>query len=222
MKNKIKSIINNVKAQYNNTRLCAGVGCIKDNIKKTASVLAKHGITANMVSICGFTLGMLAVNCLANGAYNLALLLILVNRYGDALDGAIAKIKGKTDFGVFLDASLDYIFYAAVIFGFAMANPADNALAASFLLFGFATSACALLAYGVIAHAKNTNVLNESPFYLGGLAQGAETVTAFVLLCIVPNWFVSVALILGCWCLIKSLLVVSSAYFNFVVAAKGK
>ena len=82
-----------------------------------------------------------------------------------------------------------------------------------------------MLAYGLVAYskgAKTSEILKESPFYLGGLAQGAETTTAFVLLCIAPNWFVRVALILGCWCLVKSLLVMSSAYYNFVIQSKVK
>ena len=40
-------------------------------------------------------------------------------RFFDALDGAIAKNNKPSDFGVFLDTALDYIFYAGVIFGFA-------------------------------------------------------------------------------------------------------
>ena len=225
MQTKIKAIANKIITQYNRTNLCASIECINQKINETGKKLANHGVSANFVTVISFVLGMVAVNFLALQNYFWALVFILLNRLGDALDGAIAKVKGKTDFGVFIDACLDYVFYAAVIFGFSLANPQQNALVASFLLFGFTASACAMLAYAVVAYSKGVEkdaVFEESPFYLGGMAQGFETVTAFVLLCLAPNWFVPVAIILGCWCLIKTLAVISSAYFKFVIEKKGK
>ena len=206
MQKVFKAIANKISAQYNKTNLCAGVQCFQNWAERSGRKLAKAGISANMVSICGFVIGMFAVNFLALEMYLWALLCILANRVCDALDGAVAKIRGKTDFGVFLDACLDYVFYAGVIFGFALADDA-------------------MLAYATIAYSRKTQAdeaLNESPFYLGGLAQGAETITVLVALCLVPSWFVPAAGILGCWCLAKTLLVVSTAYYNFVIAARGK
>ena len=98
--------------------------------------LYKAGVSANLVSIVGFAVGLLAINFLAMGMYLSALLCILINRAFDALDGAVARNREYSDFGVFLDATLDYTFYAGIIFGFALAYPAQNAVAASFLLFG--------------------------------------------------------------------------------------
>ena len=70
-------------------------------------------------------------------------------------------------------------------------------MAAAFLLFAFMSSACALLAYGVVAHKSNQSyeLLNNSPFYLGGFAQGFETLLALVLMCILPGWFLQIAII---------------------------
>ncbi len=181
-------------------------------------------VSANLVTFTGFAVGMLAVNFLAMEMYWAALLCILINRLFDALDGAIARCKAITEFGVFLDATLDYVFYAGVIFGFALAFPAQNAVAACFLLFGFTASACAMLAYAVVAYKNNrdgSRCLEQSPFYLGGLAQGSETLAAMIVLCIVPGWFLPIAIILGCWCLVKALTVITAAYYNFVIAAKG-
>lgn len=183
------------------------------------------GISANLVTITGFAIGLLAINFLAMGMYLSALLCILINRFFDALDGAIARCCPANDFGVFLDACLDYTFYAGIIFGFALAYPAQNAVAACFLLFGFTASASAMLAYAVVAYKNNQGHqadLEQSPFYLGGLAQGAETLTVLVVLCIVPGWFLPAAIILGCWCLVKALMIITTAYFNFVIAPKGK
>ena len=64
--------------------------------------------------------------------------------------------------------------------------------------------------------------LNQSPFYLGGFAQGFETFTALVVLCIVPGWFMPIAIILGVLSLVKALSVIAAAYYNFVIALKAK
>ncbi len=185
----------------------------------------KSGVSANFVSLSGFVIGLFAINFLAMGMYGYALFCILVNRAFDALDGAIARHSEITDFGIFLDAALDYIFYAGVIFGFALANPYDNAVAAGFLLFAFASSSCALLAYAVVAYKNNASEklnLRQSPFYLGGFAQGFETFIALIILCIIPGWFMPIAIILGVLSLVKALSVIAAAYYNFVIAVKAK
>ncbi len=194
-------------------------------MKWMAERLFNSGVSPNLISLVGFSLGLLAINFLAMEMYLSALLCILINRVFDALDGAVARYKEVTDFGVFLDATLDYIFYAGVIWGFALANPQSNAVAAAFLLFAFAASACAMLSYAVIAYKNDKRYkveLTISPFYLGGTVQGSETFIALVILCLIPSWFVAIASILGCWCLAKALVVVSTAYYNFVIVSKGK
>lgn len=186
--------------------------------------LAKAGVSANLVSIIGFIIGITAVNFLALENYGYALVCIVLNRAFDILDGAVAKHSKVTDFGVFLDAALDYIFYAGVIFGFALAAQ-ENAVAAAFLLFAFAASAFAMLGYAVIAYKNNVEKeleLSVSPFYLGGIAQGFETFIALVVLCLLPKLFVPIALLLGALCLFKALGVIATAYYSFVIAARKK
>ena len=222
--NKIKRLI----AECQSSEFCKNSKCAKEKWQKKVDVwgkeLVKNGITANMVTIFGFIIGMMAINFLAMNMYFEALLCILVNRFCDVLDGAVARAEGITSFGVFLDACLDYIFYAGVIFGFALASPEENAVSACFLLFGFTASSSAMLAYGVVSYdiTKKNKPLDESPFYLGGIAQGFETLCAFVLLCIMPFAFLPISIILGCWCLLKSLVLVSSAYYKLVIAQRSK
>lgn len=192
-------------------------------IQKLAKLIVKMKISANTVTVVGFIIGLLSINFLAIESYGWALFCILLNRFFDILDGAVAKAGKTTDFGVFLDASLDYIFYAGVIFGFALANPEQNAIAATFLMFGFIASASALLSYAIIAYQNKTQTqqaFSESPFYLGGIAQGFETFITLVVLCIVPKLFMPLAVILGIFCFIKAVSVVVSAYYVLVVSNK--
>ena len=216
--NKIKRLI----AECQSSEFCKNSKCVREKWQKKVDVwgkeLVKNGITANMVTIFGFIIGMMAINFLAMNMYFEALLCILVNRFCDVLDGAVARAEGITSFGVFLDACLDYIFYAGVIFGFALAAPDENAVSACFLLFGFTASSAAMLSYGVVSYdtAKKSKPITESPFYLGGIAQGFETLCAFVLLCIMPFAFLPISIILGCWCLLKALVVISSTYYKHI------
>ncbi len=184
-----------------------------------------HGISPHLISLIGFMIGLLAINFLSMELYFPALLCILLNRGFDALDGAVARHDGYTDFGIFLDAALDYIFYTGVIWGFALAYPYQNAVAAAFLLFAFSAVACCMLAYAIVAYKNDSarrNLLKLSPFYMTGPVQGAELFTAIVILCLIPSWFLPIAIILGCWFVVKALVVISTAYYNFVIAPKGK
>ena len=183
------------------------------------SRLGKIGVKADFVSWIGFVIGIFAINFLAMEMYGWALAAILLNRFCDGLDGAIARATKVTYFGVFLDATLDYIFYGGIIFGFALAD-GNNAVAACFLLCAFAASACAMLAYSVIAFKINSKQqlnLDNSPFYLGGIAQGFETLTVLVLLCLFPAKFVFLAVLIGVFSLIKAFSVIVAAYYNFVI-----
>ena len=191
----------------------------------TAQNMHKAGVSANVASLVGFAIGLLAINFLSLNLYFYALLCVLLNRLFDSIDGEIARRSKVTEFGVFLDATLDYVFYTGVIFGFALANPAQNAVASAFLLFAFATSACAMLAYAMIAYKNKAFAritLDKSPFYLGGFAQGAETFIAIVIMCLFPSWFMQIALLLGVLCLIKALSIMITAYYNFVIMADKK
>ncbi len=105
-----------------------------NKINVAGTYLGQIGISANAVSWSGFVIGVFAVNFIAMEMYGWALLAILLNRFCDGLDGAIARSTKVTDFGVFLDATLDYIFYGGVIFAFALADPAENGLAAACML----------------------------------------------------------------------------------------
>lgn len=229
----IDKIINKFRqllVEYRSSEFCNSMKSTKQSWQKKINAwgkeLHKNGINANMVSIFGFVIGMMAINFLAMSMYFEALMCILINRFCDVLDGAVAKCETPSKFGIFLDACLDFVFYAGVIFGFALANPDENAVAACFLLFGFSASASAMLAYGVVSYGETTKkeqqTLLESPFYLGGIAQGFETLFAFVLLCIMPFAFLPIAIALGCWCLIKALIIISSAYYKLVISGKSK
>ncbi len=173
-------------------------------LDRAGGFLSRCGVSANAMTVAGFAAGMLALPALAVQAYGAALALILLNRLSDGLDGAIARRRGATDFGGYLDIVLDFIFYAAVALGFALADPAANALAACFLIFSFMGTGSSFLAYAVMAAKRDRTSTERGPkslYYLGGLTEGAETIALFVAICLWPGWFPVLAYGFGalCW-----------------------
>jgi phosphatidylglycerophosphate synthase len=169
--------------------------------------LISLGITADQVTIFGFVLGMLAVPAIIAEQFNLALVLILLNRVCDGLDGAIARQTRTTDAGGFLDISLDFIFYSAIVFAFILSHPEQNAIAGSLLMLSFTATGSCFLAFAIMAskyNIDNPQYPNKSMYYMGGLAEGFETIVVLCLFCLFPESFVPIALIYALACSITA------------------
>ncbi len=183
-------------------------------LDKMAAHLRSTGITANQVTILGFLFGVTTIPLLAIHAYSLALAAVIINRFADGLDGAIAREQGITDAGGYLDIVLDFIFYSAVIFGFCLALP-HQALYGAFLIFSFIGTGTSFLALSIFAAKRSlsTNLRGtKSIYYLGGLTEGFETILVLVLMCLMPAWFWLIASIFGILCWITTLTRIVTSY----------
>ncbi|MCV2875675.1 CDP-alcohol phosphatidyltransferase family protein [Rhodobacteraceae bacterium XHP0102] len=183
-----------------------------------AQALYHRGVQADHITLTGFMIGMAALPALAMGQFTLALLLILLNRTFDGLDGAVARLSGPTDRGAFLDIALDFLFYASVPLGFALADPAQNALPAAVLLAGFMGTGASFLAYAVIAAKRgmqSTDYPQKGFYYLGGLTEGAETIAIFIAFCLFPAAFPLLAMIFAAACAITTLTRLIAAWGAF-------
>lgn len=166
--------------------------------------LVRAGIGANPVSLAGAACGALAGVAIGLGQPLAGLALVLASRLLDGLDGAIARVKGPTDFGGYLDILCDYVFYLAVPLGFGLATP-GNLPFALFLVASFTLTAVSFLAYAALAARRGLETRAhglKSFFYSTGLAEGAETLLAFVLMCLWPAGFPVIASIFGGLCLL--------------------
>ena len=177
-------------------------------LEAPARALVRAGISADCVTLAGFVLGLAAVPCLAMGAYMPALGFILLNRVADGLDGAVARLTGPTDRGAFLDIAFDFVFYAAIPLGFALADPAANALAAAVLVTAFVGTGSSFLAFATIAAKRGQSAegyATKGIYYLGGLTEGAETIGVFILMCLFPVAFPVFAVFFAAACLLTTL-----------------
>lgn len=165
-------------------------------LKVVARQLARRGVHADTLSWLGFAVGMLAAGGIAVQAYGTGLALLLVSRLFDGLDGAVARLTQPTFRGGFLDITLDFIFYGAIVLGFAWADPRANALPAAVLLAAFIGTGSSFLAFAVMASQAgvvDTAPLRKSFHYLGGLTEATETLAAFAAMCWWPQHFAAIA-----------------------------
>lgn len=165
-------------------------------LNRLGSELARSGVSANTVTLTGFCAGIFAAIAIALGEPLAGLVLIALNRLADGLDGAVARATRKTDLGGYLDITLDFFFYGAIPFAFAVHDPSANALAATALLLSFYANGSAFLAFAIMAqkHGLETDRQgSKSLYYIGGLAEGAETIALFVLMCLWPSGFAVLA-----------------------------
>jgi len=184
-------------------------------LARVAGTLHQRGISADTVSVAGFVCGLLAVLLVALGATLAALVLLLLGRLADGLDGEIARINGSTDAGAFLDIVLDFIFYALFPIGFAVYDPASNALPAAVLIASFVGTGASFLAFAGQADRLGVSRVQfeyKGLTYLDGLAEGTETIAAFCLMCLFPSAFALIAWIFAAVCWVTTVNRVVSGY----------
>ena len=165
-------------------------------LRPMALGLVTFGVRADQVTITGFLLGIVALPLLASEQYIWALVFILLNRLLDGIDGELARLTITTDRGAFLDIALDFVFYALIPLGFALANVTENALAAAVLLAAFVGTGSSFLAFSLMAEKRKLHAQkfpSKGLYYLGGLTEGAETIAVFVAFCLWPDLFTPLA-----------------------------
>jgi phosphatidylglycerophosphate synthase len=163
---------------------------LRPALEPGARLLRAWGVHADSVTWLGFGLGVGAAVAIASGSTTPGLALMLASRLCDGLDGALARQTKPTDRGGFLDVALDFLFYASIPLAFAIAEPAERALAAATLLAAFIGTGSSFLAFAVFAERRGlTSNPRKGLFYLGGLTEASETLICFVLMCLWPQHF---------------------------------
>ena len=198
---------------------------VKPLLNRIAATIDRPEVTPDRISLVGFLIGALALPFLAMQWYFAALLMIIINRLFDGLDGALARRRDLSDAGGFLDIALDFLFYALVPFGFVLASPTLNAVAGAWLLFAFIGTGSSFLAFAAVADKyklENLDYPHKSFYYLGGLTEGAETILVFVLFCLFPAYFPLLAWLFGALCWFTTLTRVWGGYHTLRRVAQDR
>lgn len=179
-----------------------------------AVAMTRAGIRASTITLVGFMMGLGAIAFIITEQYASALFFLALNRVCDILDGMIARVKGPTAIGGFLDATLDLLIFAMIPFAFAMARQQD-ALAATFLLLGFVVAAVPVLAVRIFSPQRSWG----EDFVLCG---HTENFVLVVLLCVAERWtFTPLAYLYGSLCFLSCGISIVSAMVKLRTAAQS-
>ncbi|KAG1713738.1 Inner membrane protein YnjF [Nymphon striatum] len=152
--------------------------------------LAARGITADGVTLVGLGLGLVAALLIALGLPFLALIPLLASRIADGLDGAVARASQKTDFGGYLDIACDFFVLRR--------DPVCLCCHGS-----LCKCHRSFLGYAILAEKRDMETSAQgikSLYFSNGLLEGTETIVFFVLLCLFPASFATLAWIFGTLC----------------------
>ncbi len=184
-------------------------------LDRAGIVLARRGHRADKITYLGLGAGLVAATLIGSGAPAwTAILPLMLGRLADGLDGAVARARGLSDWGGYLDIVCDMIFYAAIPLAFVYRDPAANGLAGAFLLATFYINGATFLGYSVLAAKANLQTSHrglKSLYFTSGLLEGTETIAFFVLICIWPQIFMAAATVFGGLCLVTAVARVMNA-----------
>ena len=158
------------------------------------SRLAGLGVPPLGLTALGWLLGIGACVAVGFGAWTLALVLWLANRLADGLDGPVARTRAPSELGGFLDIVADFSIYGGFLVGLAIALPSAR-LAALVLLAMYYVSGTAFLALSSLFERRKLALGDERSLrFVGGLAEGTETVLVYVAICLFPGQAAAI-----CW-----------------------
>ena len=176
-------------------------------LTKFATILLKHQISPNQITLFSFILGIFCFIFLSLGFIYTALLFFLLNRIFDGVDGALARLIEPTDLGGFYDIISDFLIYALLPFGFILFDN-DNFLSMSLLLTSFIGTCSTFLTTAWIFEKKKIKIeqlSKKSFFYSEGLIEGTETIILFIFMFLFYEVANFIAWIFAILCFITSM-----------------
>jgi phosphatidylglycerophosphate synthase len=169
-------------------------------LARAAGALDRPGITPDRLTAAGLVLGLGSAGAAAAGWWAVAVVLWLASRLADGLDGPLARRRraaggGDAGAGGFLDITADFLVYGATVVGVAIGygGPLWPFL---LVLLAYYVNGTAFLAFSSIAERSGRRIDDgRSLSFLGGLAEGTETIVVHTLWLLVPFWAGEIALV---------------------------
>ncbi len=146
-----------------------------------ASWFERRGISPNQLTAVGFVVGVAACVAVAADRWIVGLVMWLLNRLIDGLDGSVARRVGPTKLGGFLDIMADFAIYGGIVVAIGWAAP-EARLAALVVFLMYYLNGSAFLAWSSLANDLDVEGDGRSLNFPAGLAEGTETI---VMMCLV-------------------------------------
>jgi len=159
-----------------------------------ARILAKGGVTGNVLTVSGLCVGALCLVAVALGLNLLALVLWLLNRLLDGLDGEVARLRSESsEFGTFVDIMADFLVYGGFLVALAVQHQ-DARLALVALFFAYYLNGTAFLALsGILERLKRERQTDRGLHFRRSLTEGFETIVAGALFLLLPEHVSTIA-----------------------------
>ncbi|MDZ7883643.1 MAG: CDP-alcohol phosphatidyltransferase family protein [Mycobacterium sp.] len=170
-------------------------------LDRCASALDRPAITPDRITAAGLVLGLGSAVAAGLQLWWLALVLWLASRIADGLDGPLARRRATgsdSGAGGFFDITADFVVYGTTVVGVAVGATAGyDAPWWPFLLvlLTYYINGTAFLAFSSIAERNGRQIDDgRSLSFLGGLAEGAETIAVHSLWLLLPaiSWQIAV------------------------------
>lgn len=162
-----------------------------------AGHLDRPWITPDRLTVAGLLLGLASAGLAAGQLWGWALVTWLLSRAMDGLDGPLARRRAPTGQGSpaggFLDIAADFAVYGAAVVGVAVGASPPRADLSDWLpfaavLLAYYVNGTAFLAFSSIAESTGHRIEDgRSLSFLGGIAEGAETILVHSLWLLFPE-----------------------------------
>jgi phosphatidylglycerophosphate synthase len=167
---------------------------MRPGLERVAGIAVRWGVPPIALTSTGLALGLAAAVAAAFTLWWVALVLWLVSRVFDGLDGPVARLGGRSSaFGGWADFTSDMAVYGAFVAGCAIGQP-DARLACLVLLVTYYVNAGTLLGLSAAAERARIAAPDDRTFHFTrGLAEGTETIVVHSLMVLVPAFMASLA-----------------------------
>ena len=176
-------------------------------LTRTAAAIDRPAITPDRLTVAGLIVGLASAGAAAAQLWWLALVLWLLSRLADGLDGPLARRRKQasangadpaSEAGGFLDITADFVVYGSTVVGVAVGATAGHGAPwwpFLLVLLAYYVNGTALLAFSSIAERTGRTIEDgRSLSFLGGLAEGTETVIVHSVWLLLPAYAWQIAL----------------------------
>lgn len=176
-------------------------------LTRAARALDRPWISADRLTLAGLVVGLACAAAAAVQWWWVALLLWLLSRVADGLDGPLARRRRAnqapgtpvSEAGGFLDITADFIVYGATVVGVAVGTTTGYAAPwwpFLLVLLAYYLNGTAFLAFSSIAERTGQRIDDgRSLSFLRGLAEGTETIVVHTLWLLFPAAAWQIALV---------------------------
>lgn len=155
---------------------------VQPSIEGTARMLLKRGLSANQVTLIAFIVGSATGLVYYFGFPILAVLLLWLSGFLDAVDGTMARLTKPSPFGTVMDVTFDRIVEISVILGVAFIHP-EIMWALLLLSVSIIISMTIFLTVGAVSEKQGM----KSFYYQAGLAERTEGFILFSVMMLFPS-----------------------------------